>query len=111
MDGMSPADNIGAKAALTVSADQIVRLLAGLDAARYAFHRVVAHKYAVAALNHDITLDDAYRAYEVAMKNFDGIVQSAKSGANQEANQAHLAKGAKHILELVDTAGKAVIDG
>lgn len=73
----------------------------GVTAARYCYHAVVAHKYAVAVL-HGLSQEDANRFYDEAMRNFDQIVNAAMAGKSQEANLAEMNKGAAAMKDILD---------
>lgn len=74
-------------------------------AARYAYHRLVAHRYAVGVASGAMSLDEAHEHYRRAMENYDGIVANAKNGQPQAANIEDMDKGAAVIDEMVSTFG------
>lgn len=73
-----------------------------LAAARYVFHKVTVHKYALAAVRGEMSLEFAQAHYDEAMRNYDGIVANAVSGHSEEANAAEVAKGAAAVAEAVE---------
>jgi hypothetical protein len=72
-----------------------------LASARYAFHKVVAHRYAVAVLRGEMPEDIAKEHYRVAMANYDNIVKNADTGASEDANAREMGKGAEAITEAL----------
>lgn len=101
MDGMTALDSIAAKAAMSVCVEQLQSLTAQRTAARYAFHKVTVHKYAQAALRQEMPIELAWRHYDEAMRNYDGIIESAANGASQDMNAAEMAKRSAAIDEAV----------
>lgn len=97
-------DSVGVKAAMAVSVSQMEALTRQLQAARYAFHKVTVHKYALAVVRGEMTAMVARQHYDQAMANFDGIVAAAVVGA-QDLNMAETAKGSSAIDEALKAAG------
>ncbi|MCR4282799.1 MAG: hypothetical protein NUV72_07205 [Bauldia sp.] len=96
MDGVSeplPTDKM--LGLLSAQAKQI-------RAARYVFHKVTAHRYALGVVRKEMTLKQAKESYVEAMRNYDGIIGSAPLGYAAAANDAETAKGADAIAEAVE---------
>lgn len=98
-------DACGGMSGHEAQASDIMRQIARrLRASRYYVHKLVSHKYAVLVLQGVMSEPDACAAYEEAMRNYDGVMQTADSGNSAKAMEDDMANGYGALLEMLEKA-------
>lgn len=64
-----------------------------LHAARYAFHKVVATRYANEVHAGRMPVEQAREMYRLALLNYDELIESSESGSVTDSDEADMAKG------------------